>query len=588
MFNRTSPAVLALLIAACSDDHPPTGTKPSSAPATIEIQSGDGQSAVVARTLADPIVVKVTDIRGRPVRNAAIWFDVVAGGGAMVGGIGRLTDSLGLATANWRLGTSTAADQVAIAHVLNARGIPQGIDVTFHAKSRPDAAWLVEIPTLSGVTATLPEFTSKVVARAYDVYRNPVPDVTVKWAAPVGGTLVGAETVTGADGSTENEWTVRAISSSELGAGAYWITASIQRFASLDVSTALYSMTVGDGRLAATSLAAGGQHSCAVTEGQVYCWGDNTIGQLGDGDRLSRPFAVRVKAGVESFTQVVAGSSHSCALTSTGSAYCWGANGEGQLGDGTRLVRFTPVAVDQPAAFVSLTAGAAHTCGITAGGVAYCWGSNVDGQLGDGTNDTRLVPNEVAGGSRFASLTAGPNHTCGLTDEQRALCWGNDEIGQVGAIGAVMGCRGRCITTPALVNGDFVRLSAGLEYTCAVDRDRATWCWGGYLAERTKVETNLAFTNLVAGRATDACGLTDEGRAYCWTFYYDDWYYYTAEMSAPEPIGGVRKFSALALGDAHACGLERNESGRVVCWNGLPQNSMARTEPVYVQRAGRP
>ena len=70
MFNRTSPAVLALLIAACSDDLP-TGTKPSSTPAAIAIQSGDGQSAIVARSLADPIVVKVTDGRGRPVRNAA-------------------------------------------------------------------------------------------------------------------------------------------------------------------------------------------------------------------------------------------------------------------------------------------------------------------------------------------------------------------------------------------------------------------------------------------------------------------------------------------------------------------------------------
>jgi hypothetical protein len=62
-----------------------------------------------------------------------------------------------------------------------------------------------------------------------------------------------------------------------------------------------------------------------------------------------------------------------------------------------------------------------------------------------------------------------------------------------------------------------------------------TWCWGGYLAERTKVETNLSFTNLFAGRATDACGLTEQGRAYCWTLYYDDWYYYTAEMSARSP-----------------------------------------------------
>ena len=587
MFNRVSPAVLALLAAACAGDHSPTGTKPSSAPAAIAIQSGDEQSAIVARPLANPIVVKVTDARGRPVRNAAIWFEVASGGGAMVSGIGGLTDSLGLARANWRLGTSTAADQVAIARVLNARGIPQGMEVTFHAKSLADAAWTVEIPTLPGVIATRPEFTSKVVARAYDVYKNPVPDVTVKWAAPVGGTLVGTETVTGADGSTGNEWTVRASSSSELGAGAYWITASVQRYASLDVSTALYSMTVGDARLPATSLAVGGNHSCGVDDGQVYCWGDNTAGQLGDGGRLSRPFAVRVEAGVESFTQVVAGSSHTCALTNTGSAYCWGANSEGQLGDGTRLVRFTPVAVDQPATFVSLTAGTAHTCGLTGGGVAYCWGSNLDGQLGDGTTATRLVPNEVAGGSRFASITAGPNHTCGLTDERRALCWGNDDVGQLGATGSVIGCRGRCITTPALVNGDFIRLSAGDQYTCAVDRNGATWCWGGYLADRTKVETNLSFAKLFAGRATDACGLTDEGRAYCWTLYYDDWYYYTSEMSAPEPVGGVRLFSALALGDAHACGLERDASGRVVCWPALFSSGTNRSEPVYVQRVGR-
>ena len=588
MFKVASPVVLALLVAACSDDHSPTGTRPSSTPATIEIQSGDGQSAVVARSLANPIVVKVTDVRGRPVRNAAIWFEVLAGGGAMVGGIGKLTDSLGLATGNWRLGTSAAADQVVIARVLNAKGVPQGIEATFHATGRPDAAWTVEILTPSAVTATLPQFTSKVLARAYDAYRNPVPDVTVKWAAPVGGTFVGAETVTGADGSTENEWTVRATTSSELGSGAYWVTASIQRLTSLDVSTALYSMTVGDARLAATSLAVGGKHSCAVDEGQVYCWGDNTAGQLGDGGGQSRPFAVRVQTDAESFTQVVAGSSHTCALTSAGNAYCWGANSEGQLGDGTRLVRFTPVAVDQPAAFVSLTAGTSHTCGITTGGVAYCWGSNADGQLGDGTTGTRLVPNEVVGDSRFASLTAGPNHTCGLTDEQRALCWGNDDIGQLGATGSAIGCRSRCITTPALVNGNFIRLSAGLQYTCAVDRDEATWCWGGYLAQRTKVETNLSFTNLFAGRATDACGLTDQGRAYCWTLYYDDYYYYTAEMSRPEPIGGVRLFSALALGDAHACGLERDASGRVVCWNALFSNGTNRSEPVYVQRAGRP
>jgi hypothetical protein len=84
--------------------------------------------------------------------------------------------------------------------------------------------------------------------------------------------------VTGADGSTENEWTVRASSGRNWARARTGSRPSIQRFATLDVATALYSMTVGDARLPATSLAVGGHHSCAVDEGQVYCWGDKHRG----------------------------------------------------------------------------------------------------------------------------------------------------------------------------------------------------------------------------------------------------------------------------------------------------------------------
>jgi hypothetical protein len=140
---------------------------------------------------------------------------------------------------------------------------------------------------------------------------------------------------------------------------------------------------------------------------------------------------------------------------------------------------------------------------------------------------------------------------------------------------------------------DFVQLSAGLQYTCGVDRDETTWCWGGHLAARTKLEGSLQFTHLVGGRASDACGLSEGGKAYCWTFDQgDSWYDYygegTAQLSTPARIGGGRMFSALALGDAHTCGLEGDVSGRVVCWNALGPNGVVGREPVYVQRAGRP
>ena len=192
-------------------------------------------------------------------------------------------------------------------------------------------------------------------------------------------------------------------------------------------------------------------------------------------------------------------------------------------------------------------------------------------------------------GERFASHTPAPDRTCGLTVDGRTLCWGSDDIGQVGSSGVASTCRTRCVTTPSLVNGRFVRLSAGLQYTCGVEREGATWCWGGHLPQRTKLDGSLSFTDLAGGRATDACGLTEEGRAYCWTFSYDDYYYYYgddgATLSTPLPIGGAHMFSAFALGDAETCGLERDAPAHVLCWS---SKDLARAEPAYVQRAGRP
>jgi hypothetical protein len=592
MFNRAFPtAAVAMVIAACSYDLP-TGIKPSSTPATIVIQSGDAQTSVVARALANPLVARVSDARGRPVRNASVWFDV-AGGGGIVGPTSMLTDSAGLARAIWRLGTSTAAEQLVRAHVTTS-GRPTALNVTFRATPLSDAAWFVEIPTSDDAIDPAPDFTRTLVAHVYDFFRNPAPGATVRWSAPMAGTFDADETITGPDGTTANQWTVRAITGSTLGDGAYWITAAVAGTV-VAGPAALYRITVGDARLTAMSLAAGGLHSCAVADaGQLYCWGDNSSGQLGDGDgvRASRPYAVRVSAGTASFTQVVAGGAYSCALTTEGMTYCWGTNSEGQLGDGTQALRSEPVAVEQRAAFVSLVAGRAHTCGLTDAGIAYCWGSNLSGQLGDGSTTRRPVPNEVTGGARFASLTAGADHTCGLTTDGRALCWGNNDAGQVGTDAVGDACRASCVTTPALLEGSFTGLSAGVQHTCGIAREGTTWCWGGHLQSRTKVESNVPFTELVGGRASDACGITDEGRAYCWTFYYDDYYYYgdgTSELTQPQPVGGARTFSALRLGDSQACGLERGEPAWVVCWSALePQRAVGPTEPTYILRAGRP
>ena len=151
------------------------------------------------------------------------------------------------------------------------------------------------------------------------------------------------------------------------------------------------------------SLSVRGYHSCGLTSGAAaYCWGWNR-GQVGDGtatDRLT-PTAVVMPAGV-SFTTLAAGYDQTCALTPAGAAYCWGRNGSGQVGDGTMTMpgqphRTMPVAVVMPpgVTFASLAPGWAYACALTAAGAAYCWGANHNGQLGDGTTETRLIPVKV-------------------------------------------------------------------------------------------------------------------------------------------------------------------------------------------------
>jgi alpha-tubulin suppressor-like RCC1 family protein len=90
------------------------------------------------------------------------------------------------------------------------------------------------------------------------------------------------------------------------------------------------------------------------------------------------------------------GENHSCGLTSNGSAYCWGRNGLGRLGDGTTTDRSTPVAVSGGLSFIAVSAGSNHSCGLTSSGNAYCWGWNFYGQLGDGTTSSSYTPVRIS------------------------------------------------------------------------------------------------------------------------------------------------------------------------------------------------
>jgi alpha-tubulin suppressor-like RCC1 family protein len=154
------------------------------------------------------------------------------------------------------------------------------------------------------------------------------------------------------------------------------------------------------GRLRVRQVDAGGVHSCAVTtDGRAFCWGNGRGGAIGNGKQYLS-FWPRAVAGGLSFIRVSLGRGHSCGVTTSDRGYCWGSNAYGELGDGTApYSKLRPVAVAGGLSFSRLAAGDAHTCGKDPAGKAYCWGANPDGRVGDGTSSqiaNRLTPVPVA------------------------------------------------------------------------------------------------------------------------------------------------------------------------------------------------
>lgn len=606
-------AIPAALMAGCTSES-------TTGPRIVSIApvSGLGQSGLVGAVLAQPLVVRAEDQSGAPVAGALIQWVVLTGGGTVTPSQA-VTDANGQASTSLRLG-STVGQQTVRATLNGA----QPITFTATASSAPASALVASggDNQTATVRTALP---TRLTVKATDAFSNPKAGVAVVFQVVLGGgTLSSSTAVTDDAGVAGVDWTLGPT------AGNQRVSASVTGVApvnfnatALAAAPASLAIVSGSGQSAApgarlpdslvvrvidafnnpvkdaavtwTALGDAGTVSPTSTKTDAAgraaaAW---TLGATGGPKEVRAAVQgitpVEFKAaGTIIFASVMAGGRHVCGLDEGGVAYCWGFNGDGQLGIGEAAGGSGPVfAVPQPTAvaggitFASLGGGSYHTCGTALSSNPYCWGKNVDGRLGNGGNDAMSSPAHVSGVTVFPKMSAGGTHTCALTSGGRLWCWGSNLEGQIGIVasGAILPDSASFNKPVALLPAtSFKAVATGELHSCAVDAGGAAWCWGnnakgqlgtGGTSGATVPQMVTGAIPFIAITAGDrhTCGLAENGTAHCWGSNSDGQLGVASSDStrtSPSAVAGGLTFVAITAGAYHTCGL--TAAGIAYCW----------------------
>jgi alpha-tubulin suppressor-like RCC1 family protein len=193
-----------------------------------------------------------------------------------------------------------------------------------------------------------------------------------------------------------------------------------------------FKLTLDGAALAAKDISGTDQTACAVgINSKVYCWGHNGSGQLGNGTKTSSTTPVEV-LGISNASKITVGLYHSCALTASGEVYCWGDNPLGQLGINSKVDALVPTLVSSLPPAIQVDAGDEFTCAVVTNGSVYCWGYGSNGRLGNGSTTNMVVPTLVQNLTDVKQVSAGKNHACAITVSGDPYCWGLGTYGRLG------------------------------------------------------------------------------------------------------------------------------------------------------------
>ena len=245
----------------------------------------------------------------------------------------------------------------------------------------------------------------------------------------------------------------------------------------------------------ADAVSAGGNHACAIlSDGSLWCWGRNSLGQLGLGDTTNRSTPARVGSATN-WRSVAAGGSTTCAVNELDELWCWGANVYGQLGLGDTSDRSSPTKVTALGTSVeSVAVGNTTTCVVTTAGGLQCAGGNSSGQLGNGTTTSRSSFGQVTGlAAGIASVGVGFDFACARRDNGTVVCWGSDLWGYRGDGTAQTPSTDDPSTVPGINSA--AALSVGEYSVCVILATKGVRCWGANHEREIKNDATQYFVS---------------------------------------------------------------------------------------------
>ena len=245
------------------------------------------------------------------------------------------------------------------------------------------------------------------------------------------------------------------------------------------------------------------------TNGTLWAWGTGPDGELGDNTKATKSSPVSVVGGFTDWCQVSGGRVHSLAVRTNGTAWGWGYNGQGRLGNNNTTGTSSPVSVVGGFTnWCQVKAGGKHSLGVRQNGTLWAWGYNYSGQLGDNTTVSKSSPVSVIGGfTNWCQVSSGVQHSLGVRTDGTAWAWGANGGSQLGDNST--GFNAAKSSPVSVVGGftDWCQVSGGYKQSAGVRTNGTAWAWGqnycGLLGDNTTVSKSSPVS--VVGGFTDWC-----------------------------------------------------------------------------------